>query len=61
MSEFTMVGIIGVFLLLALLFTRMPVAYVMALVGFLGFSYLTNFQAGHKALEGCLAAVTHQS
>ena len=46
MSEFTVVGLVGVALLLVLLFTRMAVAYIMALVGFLGYSYLTNFQAG---------------
>lgn len=51
MSEFMIVGFIGIGLLLVLLFTRMPVAYVMALVGFLGYSYLTNFQAGLKLLS----------
>lgn len=51
MSESMLVGFAGIGLLLVLLFTRMPVAYVMALVGFLGFSYLTNFQAGLTLLS----------
>lgn len=46
-----LVGFIGIGLLLVLLFTRMPVAYIMALIGFLGFSYLTNFQAGLNLLS----------
>ncbi|VBB47432.1 TRAP-type C4-dicarboxylate transport system, large permease component [uncultured Desulfatiglans sp.] len=50
MSDFTLVGIIGIVLLLVLFFTRMAVAYVMAIVGFLGYSYLTNLRAGMKLL-----------
>ena len=42
MSESMLVGFIGIGLLLVLMFTRMPVAYVMALVGFLGFGYLAT-------------------
>lgn len=42
----TYIGIIGIFLLVAVFFTRMPVAYVMTLVGFLGFSYIISFKAG---------------
>lgn len=34
------VGLIGIVILLALIFTRMPIAFVMALVGFAGFAYL---------------------
>ena len=37
-------------LMLALLLTRMPVAYVMALVGFGGFSYLTTINGGLNLL-----------
>lgn len=51
MSEFTLVGLIGIAVLLLIFFTRMPVAYVMALVGFLGYSYLTNLEAGLKVLS----------
>ena len=46
MSEFLIVGIIGICILIALFFTGMPVAYVMSIVGFLGYSYLTNWEAG---------------
>lgn len=51
MSEPMIIGFIGIAFLLFLMFTRMPVAYVMAVVGFLGFSCLTSFQAGLKLLS----------
>ncbi|GAB6143282.1 TRAP transporter large permease [Desulfocicer niacini] len=51
MSQFMITGYVGIFLLLALFFTRMPVAYVMALVGFLGYSFLTNINAGLMILS----------
>ncbi|MDH7578152.1 MAG: TRAP transporter large permease [Bacillota bacterium] len=41
MSPFV-VGIIGIFAFLVILALRMPIAYAMAVVGFLGFSYLTS-------------------
>jgi tripartite ATP-independent transporter DctM subunit len=44
------VGIIGIALLVFLFLLRMPVAFAMAFVGFLGFSYLGSFQAGLKLL-----------
>ena len=46
----TLVGIIGIAALVLLIFTRMPVAYVMTLVGFLGFSYQVSPEAGLKLL-----------
>jgi tripartite ATP-independent transporter DctM subunit len=46
MSEFTLAGIVGTILLIVVFFTRMPVAYAMGVVGFLGYSYLTNLNAG---------------
>jgi len=44
------VGIIGILLMLAVFMTRMPVAYVMTLVGFGGFSYLISMDAGLNLL-----------
>jgi tripartite ATP-independent transporter DctM subunit len=44
------VGIIGIVFLIFLFLLRMPVAFAMAFVGFLGFSYLGSFQAGLKLL-----------
>jgi C4-dicarboxylate transporter DctM subunit len=41
----TVAGIIGVVVLVVLLFSRMPVAFVMALVGAAGFGYLISFGA----------------
>ncbi|MFB3885436.1 MAG: TRAP transporter large permease [Thermodesulfobacteriota bacterium] len=43
-------GIIGIFLLIFLFLLRMPVAFSMAFVGWLGFSYLSSFHAGLKIL-----------
>ncbi|MDF1551765.1 MAG: TRAP transporter large permease [Deferrisomatales bacterium] len=37
-----MAGLVGIAILLCLFFTAMPVAYVMGLVGFLGFAYVVN-------------------
>ena len=42
----TLVGILGIGIMLVMFFTRMPVAYVMALVGFAGFSYLISLKGG---------------
>src|SRR4030067_3838268 len=44
------VGIIRIILLVLLFLLRMPVAFAMAFVGFLGFSYLGSFRAGYKLL-----------
>lgn len=45
MSPLT-VGVIGVAVLILLLLSRMPVGFVMALVGFGGFSYLVSVEGG---------------
>jgi tripartite ATP-independent transporter DctM subunit len=44
------VAIIGIVLLVLLFLTRMPVAFVMALIGFLGFAYMTSVQAALSIL-----------
>jgi C4-dicarboxylate transporter DctM subunit len=46
----TAFGVIGIIILIALFFTRMPISFAMALVGFLGFSYLGSLQAGLNLL-----------
>ena len=38
----TLIGITGIVLMIAVFMTRMPVAYVMAMVGFLGFSIMSS-------------------
>lgn len=38
----SLIGIIGILVFFVLLVLRMPIAYAMALVGFVGFSYLTS-------------------
>ena len=45
MTEFTQIGLIGIFVLILLFFSRLAVAYAMAIVGFLGYWYLTNFDS----------------
>jgi tripartite ATP-independent transporter DctM subunit len=47
----TLIGVIGIFVMLALFMTRMPVAYVMAIVGWAGFSYMINPRAGMAILS----------
>src|SRR3972149_11059945 len=49
MSE-VLVGIIGLFLVLTLFFTGIELGFAMALVGFLGFSYLVSVQAALNLL-----------
>jgi len=49
MSEIT-VGVIGIAVLMLLFLIRVPVAFSMAIVGFAGFTYLTNPQAGLSIL-----------
>jgi len=43
--SFTMTGLIGIAALFILIFSRLPVGFVMAIVGFLGFGYLVSFDA----------------
>ncbi|MEW5912143.1 MAG: TRAP transporter large permease [Thermodesulfobacteriota bacterium] len=47
----TMVGVIGIAVLVIVFFARMPVAYVMTLIGFVGFSFLISGEAGLKLLS----------
>jgi C4-dicarboxylate transporter DctM subunit len=42
----TTIGIIGLIVLVILLFSNMPVGFVMGFLGFLGFSYVVNLHAG---------------
>jgi len=42
----TIIGIIGIAIMLLLFMTRMPVAFVMAIVGFVGFSVMITTNAG---------------
>lgn len=46
----TLVGIIGLVILIVVLFSRMPVGFVMALVGVVGFSYMVSLEAGLSLL-----------
>jgi TRAP-type mannitol/chloroaromatic compound transport system permease large subunit len=49
MSE-VMAGLIGLVLVLALFFTGIELGFAMAVVGFLGFSYVVSFKAGLNLL-----------
>jgi C4-dicarboxylate transporter, DctM subunit len=46
----TTIGIIGIAILVILLFSNMPVGFVMAFVGLFGFAYVVNFSAGLSLL-----------
>jgi C4-dicarboxylate transporter DctM subunit len=46
----TLVGIIGLVILIIVLFSRMPVGFVMALLGLVGFSYMVSLEAGLSLL-----------
>ncbi|WDP92325.1 MAG: TRAP transporter large permease [Desulfobacter sp.] len=46
----TTVGIIGIVTMLAIFMTKMPVAYVMTMVGFIGFGYLISFSGSMTML-----------
>ncbi|MBW1749486.1 MAG: TRAP transporter large permease [Deltaproteobacteria bacterium] len=47
----TWAGIIGITVMICLFMTRMPVAYVMMLTGFVGFSLLTSWKGGLNLLS----------
>ena len=47
-----LVGIIGIAILLVLLLTKMPVAFVMLLVGFLGSAYMTGLKGALWSMGG---------
>ncbi len=42
----TLIGVIGIFIMIAVFMSRMPVAYVMMLIGYLGFSFMVSGKAG---------------
>lgn len=46
----TTVGFIGLIILIIVLFSRMPVGFVMALLGVVGFSYVVSWEAGMRML-----------
>lgn len=47
----TVIGIVGIVLMVAIFLTRMPVAYVMALIGYLGFSVMVSGKGGLALLS----------
>ncbi len=47
----TVIGIIGIIVLILVFFSRMPVAYVMTLIGFLGYSYIRGGSPGLTLLS----------
>jgi len=46
----TTVGLIGLAILLIALFSRMPVGFVMALLGLIGFSYVVSWESGLRIM-----------
>ena len=47
----TLIGILGIAIMIVVFMTRMPVAYVMAMIGYLGFSYMISGKAGLALLS----------
>ncbi len=47
----TLIGIIGIIIMVAIFMTKMPVAYVMTLVGFVGFSIIISMKGGLNLLS----------
>ncbi len=47
----TLIGIIGIIIMVAIFMTEMPVAYVMTLVGFVGFSIIISLKGGLNLLS----------
>ena len=47
------IGIIGIIIMMVLMFTGMPIAFSMALVGFIGFGYLTSINGSLFLLGDC--------
>ncbi len=47
----TLIGIIGIIIMVAIFMTKMPVAYVMTLVGFVGFSIIISLKGGLNLLS----------
>ena len=46
----TLIGVIGIVVMIFFFLTRMPVAYVMAMIGFVGFSTMVSFKGGLNLL-----------
>ena len=47
----TTAGIIGIAIMVLIFFSRMPVAYVMTMIGFLGFSFMISLKGGLNLLS----------
>jgi|GEM_PF-1609806 len=47
----TTIGIIGIAVMILIFFSRMPVAYVMMMIGFLGFSLMISLKGGLNLLS----------
>ena len=47
----TTVGVLGIAIMVLIFFSRMPVAYVMTMIGFLGFSFMISLKGGLNLLS----------
>ncbi|MFH1488828.1 MAG: TRAP transporter large permease [Pseudomonadota bacterium] len=50
--DLTFIGILGILILIILLFSNMPVGFVMGMVGLCGFCYVKTWEAGLSLLAG---------
>ncbi len=56
MNSYTIIGLIGIFFLIFIFFTNVPVAYLMALVGFLGYWAISGFHPACSMLSDIIYA-----
>ena len=53
----TVIGLIGIAIMIAMFLTKMPIAYVMAIVGFVGFGVMVTPEAGLVLLSRSIYVV----
>ncbi|ABW67805.1 TRAP transporter large permease [Desulfosudis oleivorans] len=53
----TLIGVIGIFALFTLIFSRMPIGFLMAMIGFVGFGVIVSFDASMNLVVKDLFAV----
>ena len=46
-----MIGLVGIGVLMLLVFMRMPIAFAMALVGFVGFGFISGFESAFSVVR----------
>ena len=53
----TLIGLLGLAALVLLLFTRIPVGFLMAIIGFAGFGWIVSFDGGLRLIANDVYSV----